>query len=508
MLPALALDAPTERVAVNLLRHLEWQYDGFSLVFLFADVGPSLQLADWLDQRLAMQGRALHRHEAKDSFVRHPEAAVDLLVDRLADLSAQPGGVWYAIQRHPGDVQWNRARTLFLARLNERRFLLERDLKRPLVLVLPAHFRAETRAMAPDIWHKRDLSEELRWLPEAVPTSVPVSMEPLATLVAADGSLPAFAEWQRMASASAAEQAFLPTAWTASNELLAAGRPGDAEHVARSALSLARRRAQAKADRSSDRDLSISLDNLGRVAQAQGDWTQAEAVYRESLALRRQLVERLGGTPESLRDLSISLDNLGRVAQAQGDWTQAEAVYRESLALSRQLVERLGGTPESLRDLSVSLNNLGRVAQAQGDWTQAEAVYRESLALRRQLVERLGGTPESLRDLSVSLNNLGRVAQAQGDWTQAEAVYRESLALSRQLVERLGGTPESLDDLAVSLLNVAAIPPGDSAARAEAVDIYRRLRTRFPDTARYGQCLQALSGESRAPQGSATMPAG
>ena len=364
MLPALALDAPTERVAVNLLRHPEWQYDGFSLVFLFADVGPSLQLADWLDQRLAMQGRPLHRHEAKDSFVRHPEAAVDLLVNRLADLSAQPGGVWFAIQRHPGDVQWNRARTLFLARLNERRFLLERDLKRPLVLVLPAHFRAETRAMAPDIWHKRDLSEELRWLPDTAPTSVQVSREPLATLAVEDGCLPAFAEWQRMASASAAEQAFLPTAWKASNELLAVGRPGDAEHVARSALSLARRRAQAKADGSSERDLSVSLNHLGRVAQAQGDWTQAEAVYRESLALRRQLVERLGGTPESL------------------------------------------------------------------------------------------------------------------------------------------------DDLAVSLLNVAAIPPGDSAARAEAVAIYRRLRTRFPDTARYVQRLQALSGENGAPQGSGTMPAG
>ncbi|MBK7677047.1 MAG: tetratricopeptide repeat protein [Candidatus Accumulibacter sp.] len=362
MSPALALDAPTERVAVNLLRHLEWQYDGFSLVFLFADVGPSLQLADSLDQRLAMQGRALHRHEAKDSFVRDPEAAVDALVDRFADLSAQPGGVWYAIQRHPGDVQWNRARTLFLARLNERRFLLERHLKRPLVLVLPAHFRAETRAMAPDIWHKRDLSEELRWLPDTGPASVQVSMAPLATLAVGDGSLPAFIEWQRMASASAAEQAFLPTAWKASDELLVAGRPGDAEHVARSALSLARRRAMAKPGGSSERDLSVSLNNLGRVAQAQDDWTQAEAVFRESLALRRQVVERLGGTPESL------------------------------------------------------------------------------------------------------------------------------------------------DDLAVLLVNVSATPPGDSAARAEAVDIYRRLCTRFPDTVRYAQRLQALSSEDGTPQGSATMP--
>jgi tetratricopeptide (TPR) repeat protein len=75
---------------------------------------------------------------------------------------------------------------------------------------------------------------------------------------------------------------------------------------------------------------------------AQGDWAQAESAYRESLALSRQLVERLGGTPESLRDLSVALDKVGGVAQAQGDWAQAESAYRESLALSRQLVERLG----------------------------------------------------------------------------------------------------------------------------------------------------------------------
>jgi tetratricopeptide (TPR) repeat protein len=126
------------------------------------------------------------------------------------------------------------------------------------------------------------------------------------------------------------------------------------------------------------------------------------------------------------------------------------------------------------------------------------SVYGESLALARQLVERLGGTPESLRDLSVSLDNLGGVAQAQGDWTQAASVYGESLALRRQLVERLGGTPESLDDLAVSLLNVARLPDGDPLARAEAIELYRQLASRFPSTARYAQRLQALTGENGA----------
>ena len=98
-----------------------------------------------------------------------------------------------------------------------------------------------------------------------------------------------------------------------------------------------------------------ALNNVGQVAAAQGDWVQADKVYRESLAIRRQLVERLGGTPEALRDVSVSLDNVGQVARAQGDWAQADKAYRESLEIRRQLVERLGGTPESLADLANAL---------------------------------------------------------------------------------------------------------------------------------------------------------
>jgi tetratricopeptide (TPR) repeat protein len=129
------------------------------------------------------------------------------------------------------------------------------------------------------------------------------------------------------------------------------------------------------------------------VASAQGDWAQAEAVYRESLALRRQLVERLGGTPEALRDLSVSLNNVGRVASAQGDWAQAEAVYRESLALARQLVERLGGTPESFDDLAVSLLNMAAVPPGSADLRDEAMGIYETLTGRfpvvKQYAERL-----------------------------------------------------------------------------------------------------------------------
>ena len=70
------------------------------------------------------------------------------------------------------------------------------------------------------------------------------------------------------------------------------------------------------------------------------------------------------------------------MASAQGDRSQAEAVYRESLALSRQLVERLGGTPQSLEDLATALMNLA-------DLSSGNPAHRtEAIQIYAKLVER------------------------------------------------------------------------------------------------------------------------
>ena len=446
MTETLKLDAATEAIAVHLLRHLEWQHSGFSLIFLFADVGPASQLAAWLDLRLQLSKQPLQRIEADARFVDAPDAVVDTLMTKLPALSVEAGAVWFGLHRHPADARWNDARRRFIARINERRYLLERDLGRPLILILPSGARAEVAAMAPDLWHIRSSSHLLRAEGAVRDSDLAPAPPWRAQRGPADAPIPAYEEWRRLVSTQQPDQIFLPLSQPAIAALLNAGRPADAAEVAEQARAIASSRAST-------------------------------------------------GTPEALRDLSVSLNNVGDVARAQWDWAQAEAVYRESLELSRQLVERLGGTPEALRDLSVSLDNVGRVARAQGDWAQAEAVYRESLDLSRQRVERLGGTPESLRDLSVSLNSVGHVARVQGEWVQAEAVYRESLDLRRQLVERLGGTPEALDDLATALRNIAMLPGGGSAALAEAAAIYRDLSTRFPAVVRYQTQLSSLETE-------------
>jgi tetratricopeptide (TPR) repeat protein len=150
------------------------------------------------------------------------------------------------------------------------------------------------------------------------------------------------------------------------------------------------------------------------VAFTQGDYTQAQALHEESLALYRALGDKHG--------IAEALRNLGPVAHEQGDYAQAQALHEESLALYRALGDKYG--------TAVLLCNLGLVAHEQGDYAQARALHEESLALYRALGAKRG--------IAISLGNLGLVAHEQGDYAQARALHEESLALYRALGDKQG----------------------------------------------------------------------
>ena len=190
------------------------------------------------------------------------------------------------------------------------------------------------------------------------------------------------------------------------------------------------------ADFPSDFRVQVADAALG-ISERFGAYDAASAAAEESLGIRRGLVDVLG-TPESRRDLSVSLNNVGRVAEGRGDWGAAGRAYEESLGVRRGLVDVLG-TPESRRDLSVSLNNVGRVAEARGDWGAAGRAYEESLDLARDLADSLG-TPESLRDLVVLLGNLAGVVERLGDAGRAESLRAERDRIAKILDSGSSGT--------------------------------------------------------------------
>lgn len=170
--------------------------------------------------------------------------------------------------------------------------------------------------------------------------------------------------------------------------------------------------------------VALSLNILGGVTRNQGDHARATALFEESLALSRQSDHKWA--------LAETLNALGIVARRQGDYGRATALGEESLVLWRDLGDKRG--------LAASLSHLGIVARYQGNYERARTLHEEGLALRRELGDKA--------DLATSLGSLGTVAMNLGDYERAGELFEESLTLCRELGNKIG-TAAALGNLGV-----------------------------------------------------------
>ncbi len=161
----------------------------------------------------------------------------------------------------------------------------------------------------------------------------------------------------------------------------------------------------------------------GWIALWQGDLDEAWDTNQESLAIRRELDDRMG--------IAQSLNNLGAVAVERTDFEASRAFQEESLALRR--------AAGNLRYQAVSLHNLGEICFRMGDFEESRRFNEESLALRRQVGDLMG--------IADSLNALGMVAERLGDLDGARDYYEASLANRREREDPMG-IGESLNNLA------------------------------------------------------------
>ena len=155
--------------------------------------------------------------------------------------------------------------------------------------------------------------------------------------------------------------------------------------------------------------IAVALNNLGLVAQYQGDYTRAVALHQDCLALRREMQDTVG--------IALALGNLGLLARDEGDAERAAALHHESLAFRRELGDRVGE--------ALALNNLGLVAGDQGDYERADAFFGDSLALRRELGDRNG--------MATTFSDWADTARYQGNYERAVDLYRESIELCQTL---------------------------------------------------------------------------
>ena len=151
--------------------------------------------------------------------------------------------------------------------------------------------------------------------------------------------------------------------------------------------------------------LASTYHQLGRVAQAQRGWAQAERYYQQALEIKIAFDDRYAQAG--------TYHQLGRVAEEQRGWAQAERYYQQALEIYIAFDDRY--------HQGLVYHQLGRVAQAQRGWAQAERYYQQALEIKIAFDDRYAQAS--------TYHQLGIVAQEQRGWAQAERYYQQALEI-------------------------------------------------------------------------------
>jgi len=177
-----------------------------------------------------------------------------------------------------------------------------------------------------------------------------------------------------------------------------------------------------------------ALRAAGTLARRVGSGELAQARFRESIALYRELGDERG--------LAEALRGLAPLMAYMDDHEGAVALLEEAVALLR----RLDDPPE----LAVALHHLGVALVQDGHAARAIGLYEEALAMFRRLDNALG--------TAMCLVNLGSRMLLNGDVDRARANIEEAAAIARRLDApfHVAAALEGLSSVAWAANDVAA----------------------------------------------------
>jgi len=147
----------------------------------------------------------------------------------------------------------------------------------------------------------------------------------------------------------------------------------------------AKLRQQAEADEKKALDEAQKRQQVARFLQDMLQGVGPSVALGRDTTMLREIVDRtarrvekdLGAQPGVEADLDAML---GRVYCDLGEYTNAAAMHRRALEVRKRLL----GSEHP--DVATSLNDLGEVLYGQGRWADAEAMHRAALAMRRKLL--------------------------------------------------------------------------------------------------------------------------
>lgn len=174
------------------------------------------------------------------------------------------------------------------------------------------------------------------------------------------------------------------------------------------------------------RSFAMVLQNLAGLEKSDGQLQEAKEHLVEAIAIAR-LAHGNGRDNDGPAAIARNLSDLGLIYFALGDFKNAAAAHRESLAIYRSLAS--GGNSESLRSVVISLWNLGYAYYEVGNNDSALLCWLEAYNMQEQLLksilnqEELRSGFDYLTGLSsklvVGFQHAGKLIQAEGSQQRA-----------------------------------------------------------------------------------------
>nr|MBA2285539.1 tetratricopeptide repeat protein [Ktedonobacteraceae bacterium] len=144
---------------------------------------------------------------------------------------------------------------------------------------------------------------------------------------------------------------------------------------------------------------------LGRVAEEQQEWKEAEQHYQQAIEVFRE-----NNDGYSQGDLYYQL---GTVAQKQKHWQEADKYYQQALQIYGEYHDR--------RSQGYIYHQLGMLAGAQGNWKIAMVYYQKALQIK--------GEYHDWHSQASTYNQLGILCRQQRWWKEAEDYYQKALQI-------------------------------------------------------------------------------